>query len=273
MTRTFFLAVLLSLAGAAGAQAPDRAAEELRAEMVFWESVRSSSDPADFRAYLEQYPDGKFAVLARNRLAALAPAPSSSPTSSGRLPQQGDSWTYRLTEPKRVDGPKQRNYTVKVSAASPSAISEQYGIEGEVSGNWTHRGLRDVIPVGKPLFAPYLLAFSDLPPAGGLGRLQIAEGACGSAYLCQASGKIVRWETIKVPAGTFDTVRVEVDHSWRPVAISGQHGGHSLGSRKLTVWYAYAAKRAVKFSSRAVAGDFPPIDTDFDLELTSYQLK
>ena len=54
MTRAFFLATLLSLANAAGAQAPERAAEELRAEMVFWESVRSSSDPADFRAYLEQ---------------------------------------------------------------------------------------------------------------------------------------------------------------------------------------------------------------------------
>jgi hypothetical protein len=29
----------------------------------------------------------------------------------------------------------------------------------------------------------------------------------------------------------------------------------------------------VKFSSRIVAGDFPPIDTDFDLELVSYQLQ
>ena len=40
-------------------------------ETMFWESIRQSANPADFRAYLEQYPQGKFAALARNRLAAL----------------------------------------------------------------------------------------------------------------------------------------------------------------------------------------------------------
>ena len=74
MMRALCLAVLLALAHVAGAQTGDKATEELRAEMVFWESIRSSSDPADFRAYLEQYPQGRFAALARNRLAALAPA-------------------------------------------------------------------------------------------------------------------------------------------------------------------------------------------------------
>jgi len=34
-----------------------------------------------------------------------------------------------------------------------------------------------------------------------------------------------------------------------------------------------ALKRAVKFSSRPTFGVTPPIDSDFDLELTSYQLK
>jgi hypothetical protein len=249
-------------------------------EIMFWESIRQSTNRADFQAYLEQYPQGKFAALARNRLAGLAPAPAAapvpaaaSPRPSGRLPQQGDTWTYRLSEPKRVDGPKQRNYTVKVSAASASAISEDYAIEGDVFGQWTHNGSRDVVPVGRPVFAPYLLAFTDLPSAGGLGRLEIAQGACGSAYLCQASGRVLRRETITVAAGTFDAIRVEVDHSWRPVAISGPQGANSFGSRKITIWYSAAAKRAVKFSSRAVAGDFPPIDTDFDLELVSYKLQ
>ena len=40
-------------------------------ETMFWESIRQSTNPADFRAYLEQYPKGRFAALARNRLAAL----------------------------------------------------------------------------------------------------------------------------------------------------------------------------------------------------------
>ena len=42
-------------------------------EVAFWESVKDSRDPADFQAYLDQYPSGTFAALARNRLAALQP--------------------------------------------------------------------------------------------------------------------------------------------------------------------------------------------------------
>ena len=257
-------------------------------EIMFWESVRASSDPADFRAYLEQYPQGRFAALARNRLAALGhtPAPAKPrPTSSAapaqigtgapasRLPSQGDTWTYRLTEPKRTDGPKQRNYTVKVSAASPSGIVEQYSIDQGPTGEWTHKGERHVIALGKSVFAPYLLAFGDLAPQGSLGRLHIADPACGAVYVCQATGRIAAWETIRVPAGTFDTVRVEVQHDWRPVAMGGHQGGQHYGGRTLIVWYSLAAKRAVKFRSRSTFGQLGPIDADFDLELVSYRLQ
>jgi len=50
----------------AAAQAPGTAAPG--AETVFWESVRSSRNPADLRAYLARFPSGVFASLARNRL-------------------------------------------------------------------------------------------------------------------------------------------------------------------------------------------------------------
>ena len=40
-------------------------------EIMFWESIRDSRDPADFKAYLEQFPQGAFTGLARNRLAHL----------------------------------------------------------------------------------------------------------------------------------------------------------------------------------------------------------
>ena len=42
------------------------------AELLFWESVKGSSDPADLKAYLEQFPVGVFAKLARNRLKQLS---------------------------------------------------------------------------------------------------------------------------------------------------------------------------------------------------------
>ena len=40
-------------------------------ENLFWQSIMNSEDPADYQAYLEQFPEGVFARLARNRLAAL----------------------------------------------------------------------------------------------------------------------------------------------------------------------------------------------------------
>lgn len=47
--------------------------------MVFWESIKDSKDAADFREYLKQYPAGRFAGLAKNRLAAMKPAKPSPP--------------------------------------------------------------------------------------------------------------------------------------------------------------------------------------------------
>jgi hypothetical protein len=42
-----------------------------QAELAFWDSIKNSSSPDDFRAYLEKYPNGEFVVLAKNRLAPL----------------------------------------------------------------------------------------------------------------------------------------------------------------------------------------------------------
>ena len=38
------------------------------AEIAFWESVRASDDDGEYRIYLERYPEGAFAELARARL-------------------------------------------------------------------------------------------------------------------------------------------------------------------------------------------------------------
>src|SRR5947209_19948093 len=50
-------------------------------EIAFWNSIKDSRDPADFRAYLEQYPNGKFVALAKNRLKTFEAAKKSNETS------------------------------------------------------------------------------------------------------------------------------------------------------------------------------------------------
>jgi hypothetical protein len=37
-------------------------------ELSFWESIKNSKNVSDFNAYLEQYPNGHFAILAKNRV-------------------------------------------------------------------------------------------------------------------------------------------------------------------------------------------------------------
>ncbi|MFJ5382462.1 formylglycine-generating enzyme family protein, partial [Cupriavidus sp. CER94] len=68
-------------------------------ELSFWDSIKNSNYAADYEAYLKQYPNGRFAALARSRLdrikasapaqAASAPAPatSSAPPKSEPKPQ------------------------------------------------------------------------------------------------------------------------------------------------------------------------------------------
>jgi hypothetical protein len=70
-------------AAAAGpAQAMDR-------ELVFWNSVKDSSNAAELDAYLAAYPNGTFAGLARARKAALeprVPSPSAAAAAAGARP-------------------------------------------------------------------------------------------------------------------------------------------------------------------------------------------
>ena len=63
------------------AQAPPPAAPET-VEVVFWQSIADSTNPADFEAYLAQFPNGVFRSLAQNRLTALR-QPSATPEAAG----------------------------------------------------------------------------------------------------------------------------------------------------------------------------------------------
>ena len=53
----------------AAAPAPDP--DQVSLELAFWESIKESSEPREFEAYLEQYPQGSFAALAEARRQAL----------------------------------------------------------------------------------------------------------------------------------------------------------------------------------------------------------
>ena len=276
MIRVLLFVLAAALAPHAAAQASEAA---LRAEIVFWETVRASNDAADYRAYLEQYPNGKFAALARNRLAAFSakPAEATPPpvkASASPIPQKGDSWTYRLIEPRRTDGPKQRRYTVTVTSASGASIGEQTELEGTARGTSTQDGGLYLASVEASVFSPYLEVLRPAP-GGGRFRIEIRDRACTGQYACRAEGQVLGREPVKVPAGAFDAIKIYIEQSWSAAQL-GAHPAQAAsfnGSRRLFVWYVPELKRAVKYQSRPVFGDAPPMETTFDLELESYKLQ
>jgi uncharacterized caspase-like protein len=124
------------------------------AETVFWQSVAQSSNPADFDEYLRQYPQGRFAGLAHNRLAALRPMP---PTQAPTLQQHEAAPAAprqpSLTRPKpnlyvlaigvsiyKVPKLNTRRYAAKDAADIASALKNQ---EGKLYGRVEVKVLRD----------------------------------------------------------------------------------------------------------------------------------
>jgi len=295
----FFLVAFLLACGQAHAQSPANPEE-----IAFWESVRESKNPAELQAYLDQYPNGRFAVLAKVRLAALQrpapaapatarPAPTAKPapaavgsfapstvTSATRMPQAGDTWTYQMSFPRVRGQWGQRarppsTLVIKVGQAGGEKIVDQLSVDGGTLSESTHSRENYLAPQGAPVFSPYLVAFRDLPQRGSLGRVTILEPGCTGRYVCDASARVLGQESVQVPAGTFTAVKVEVSHEWR--ASGGASGGAAIaglmGGRTLTVWYVPELKRAVKMQSRLTVGDIPPVEAHFDLELISYQVK
>ncbi len=68
------------------------------AELLFWQTIVNSNDPADFRAYLDQYPQGRFAILARPRAAVRPQTPP--------VPQAGESGPERTPSSAPLDTTK-----------------------------------------------------------------------------------------------------------------------------------------------------------------------
>lgn len=62
------VAVTNSATNAANNSTPNIAMVDPAAmELSFWDSIKSSTNPDDFKAYLDKYPDGQFAALAKSR--------------------------------------------------------------------------------------------------------------------------------------------------------------------------------------------------------------
>jgi uncharacterized caspase-like protein len=185
--------------------------QQRRVELEAWTRIAESTNAADFSDYLLRFPDGRYAELAqfkldqlqkpklapvRDRNGALAPTPGA------RRYLVGDVYTFNIYENFGVRKPlsvSRREVTYaddnKVLLNGGAWIFDQMGTEtrdgygGKVPG--LVRAPADVA-VGKKWQSDYVTVVAKAP----------------SRHVTY-DHKVVARETITVPAGSFDTYRIE----------------------------------------------------------------
>jgi hypothetical protein len=215
----------------------------------------------------------------RDRTPVVAPkheiAGEAQATATRGLPRIGDTWTYRLDERPR-DGKLtvQRSYVVKVKASSGTSLRDEVTRGSAAPVETTHSPGRYMVEQVVSVFSPYLVVFEDLNPGDRIWRVsEHDEDSCFGWLYCWTTGRVEGRETLELPAGSFDTIKVTIDQNIQRRSPHGGQPGSRITTRTLTIWYSPQAKRAVKVTSRVSSGVRTPFFTTYDLELVSYQLQ
>lgn len=114
------------------APAPSPAANQ-QAELLFWDSIKSSDNPATFEAYLKQFPNGVFAGLAQARLDELKAEPTET-QSAGRQIQPAAPQPGLEAEPETLPPPPIQDMTGTYVATRPTNVREQPGTMHKIIG-------------------------------------------------------------------------------------------------------------------------------------------
>ena len=251
----YYVAVPPAASGPASAPVDtDRAVED-----AFWASVKDSRDPAELHAFLKRYPQGAHAALARERLAALQPQASpSSPSAAASVvapatvqqlaarPSRpaapvrgnalgytvGDKWNYQVVD--RWKGEVVRNFAYVVERIGPDGGWAGAGVLFDEAGR-----VRRFRNAGGDLveLSPHDPRWWPGMKVGDTMRLAYevkGTSAAGRQWLnrVRSEGRVLGREKIRVPAGEFDALRVEIKAEVNPVGRPGY--GHFTS----TYWYA-----------------------------------
>jgi hypothetical protein len=257
-------------------------------ELAFWDSIKASTNAEDYKAYLAEFPDGRFSGLARNRIAAsqiktpqvssekqTPAAESSSPpppialqgktdgaspkmpprTSntaveerSDFVPKIGDRWEYAV-----IDGFK------KSKAREEILEIEKIDAEGIQYTNHVYRTDHTGINVRNGMdgtaYSPSneLLRFPLEPGKQWSGRFT-ARTKEDRAVVHEYKTTVIRKEKVVVPAGTFNTFYIEQTAYFKgqdpaSASYSGATGAGYWSSTK-RIWFAPEIRNFVKSETK-----------------------
>ena len=112
--------------------------EPTETELLFWESVKNSQYPEELQAYLDRYPDGAFADLARIRLKRLSgpeATPAASPTTtSGEPPVDSSSTPLAAAQSEEVYEPHKRMWVTRPASVRAGPSTSHKELEGLKAG-------------------------------------------------------------------------------------------------------------------------------------------
>jgi uncharacterized caspase-like protein len=254
------------VASPAAATAPDT---EAAGELAFWNSIQAANRADEYRAYLRQYPSGRFATLAQTRIASFsAPPPPAATTPVARadtLPRAGDSWRYRVQDQFRIGD---LFVTAKVDAVDAQGVSETWSTTSDAklrtalvpldAGFTTLPGWT----LTPPEFAPYLQA--ALPLRAGQRLPELSRRI--DQVLVRLSGTVEGEEEVVVAAGRFRALKLVL----RGQAATRSAGRAGTVSVEHVVWYAPEVKRSVKATVSTTVGS--ALREATSVELMEYRL-
>jgi uncharacterized caspase-like protein len=267
----------------------DNAADqEAAGELAFWNSIQSSSRADEYRAYLRQYPNGRFATLAQTRVAALTPAPSpavvTAPTpvtapATGAapndtriaaasplaahpelLPRPGDTWRYRVQDQFRLGD---LYVTARVNAVTDEGIAETWTTTSDAQvrtalaprspgfyalPDWT---------LAPPEFSPYLQATGLLRSGQAIHDQQRRVDQVMVPLKASVEGE----EDVTVGAGRFRATKLVL----RGQAAPTRGGAKAAVLIEQIVWYAPEVKRIVKQTISTRVGNVLREATSYEL--------
>lgn len=196
----------------------------------------------------------------------VAPAPpvaKPAAVSSGGLPRQGESWTYRSSG-RWPTSPK-RSFQVIVQSVNGDVVTETLRMIDPAGGGEVARtrGGKAEFVAWKDIgieFSPYLGAI------GEIARLETQRGIATPDLDGQWSQwfsrmRLIGQESVTVPAGSFSSHKVEVWSSRHPTGSPIQRVSEPV-SVQYYVWYAPEVKRYVKMQRRVISATNNELETE-----------